>query len=88
MLKYAVLPVTLAAALAVSNPGAEDHKQEAMTHVRNSCGRSPLDRAACAKLAGMLDNTVEYRDYVLFSTGRLGGVETLGLVNSVVILGP
>jgi hypothetical protein len=72
--------------LATTCPGAEAHRAAVVERVRMSCGESMFVRALCGSLVQFAGSNLRYRDWHLFSTGRLGQMETFGALGQVVVV--
>lgn len=85
-LAAALAATAVLAALALTNPREDDHRRTVIEHVRAQCGQSVLARALCGGLMEFASANLTYGDYRIFSTGRLGHMETLGVLGKVVVV--
>lgn len=87
MTKSIALCLALFAALAASNPREDHHARRLVEHAGQHCGRAgDLGRLMCGGMATLATAGMEYRDHVVFSTARLGSVETLGVLGQVLVV--
>ncbi|MEW5729724.1 MAG: hypothetical protein AB1918_17980 [Pseudomonadota bacterium] len=87
MVKSIAFGLALFAALAASNPREEHHARRMVERASQDCGRAgDLGRLMCGGMASLATAGMEYRDHVVFSTARLGSVETLGVLGRVLVV--
>jgi hypothetical protein len=86
MFKYAVVPVAVIGALVATTPGADDHRREAVAQLDAVCERLPLGRNVCGNAMDLVGGNLRYSNHLLWSTGRLGRVETFGMLGQVVVV--
>ncbi|MGE5503477.1 MAG: hypothetical protein ACM31L_03550 [Actinomycetota bacterium] len=73
-------------ALAATNPGPQDHRRIVVEHAARRCSESPFVKALCTGIVDFAAGHLAYRDWRLFSTGRLGQMETFGALGAVVVV--
>lgn len=89
MIKSLALCLALFAALAASNPREDDHARRMVEHSRDGCRQAgELGRLMCGGATMLATAGMDYRDHIVFSTARLGEVETVGVLNRVVVTTP
>lgn len=73
------------AVLAATNPREEAHARAMVQHARQACGDGV--RLLCGGLASLATLAIDYDDHLLYSTARVGEVETIGVLGQVVVVG-
>jgi|AGTN01.1.fsa_nt_gi hypothetical protein len=72
--------------LAATNPHEDRHARAMIEHARQGCG-GEVARALCGGATALATLGVSYEDHLLYSTARLGSVETLGVLGQVLVVG-
>lgn len=87
MLKIAVVTVValLVAALA-TNPDEAAHSRAMVQYVKNKCANDVMARALCGGMASLATMGVAYQDHILYSSARMGEIETVGAFGKVVVV--
>lgn len=87
MIKTVALGLAAFAALAATNPRQNAHAKVMIAHADKICGGETMGRFLCGGLTALASAGIEYDDRLMFSTARLGEVETIGILGQVVVLG-
>lgn len=86
MIRTVALGLAAFAALAATNPRQPAHVKAMVGHAEENCGGEAMGRFLCGGLATLASAGVDYDDRLVFSTSRLGGIETIGILGQVVVL--
>lgn len=87
MLKMMIVAVVglLVAALA-TNPDETAHSRAMVQHVKAKCADNTMARALCGGVASLATMGVVYEDHILYSSARMGEIETLGVFGKVMVV--
>lgn len=77
----------LFAAMAATNPHEDGHARAMVERAEQSCtGGGEIGSALCGGAASLATMGIHYEDHLIYSTARLGGVETFGMLGQVFII--
>jgi hypothetical protein len=83
-MRLLLLVTCLAILFAVTNPKRDDHVEALRQKAIHECGGGWAS-ILCGGVAGLAGAGMEYESYVLFSTGRLGDVKSIGVLTKVFV---
>lgn len=71
--------------LAATNPSETAHTRALVEHAKNGCVDNNFIREMCGGVASLASLTLDYDDHLFFSSARIGGMKTLGVLGHVYI---
>lgn len=88
MLKLAIPTgaALLVTAMAATNPDETAHVRALVDHAKRNCWDSSLAREMCGGMASLASLALSYDDHLLYSTARVGSVDTVGVLGRVMVV--
>lgn len=79
--------VAVLGVLAATNPHEDGHARALVERAKQHCSESgQVGRALCGGATALATMGLDYNDHLLYSTARLGDVETVGALGQVVVV--